>query len=126
MGELLPDLLLTGMVVGHCERHQLFQRHAVAGVDVEEFRGDRGKLQPLLDDRRAHEEAGRDVLFAQSLLAQGLETPQWAKGFKGFGRAVYEGEIPLPRPPVRPVERPGWGLLLRFLVARYLGRLSRP
>ncbi len=55
--ELLPDLLLPRMVVRHRERHQLLQRHAVLGVDLEE-------LEPLLDDRRAHEELGRYLLLA--------------------------------------------------------------
>jgi hypothetical protein len=71
--QLLPDLLLTSMVVGHCERHQLFQHHAVCGIDVEEFRGDCCELQPLFHNSCAYEESGGDILFAQALLAQGLE-----------------------------------------------------
>jgi hypothetical protein len=38
----VPDLLLTGMVIGDGERHQLLQRHAVLGIDVEELVGDGG------------------------------------------------------------------------------------
>ncbi len=33
----VPDLLLTSVVVGDGERHQLLQRHAVLGIDVEEL-----------------------------------------------------------------------------------------
>ena len=55
--ELLPDLFLPRMIVRHRERHQLLQRHAVLGVDLEE-------LEPLLDDSRAHEEPGRYLLLA--------------------------------------------------------------
>ena len=68
-----------GMVVGHRERHQLFQRHAVAGVDVEEFRRDCCELQPLLHNGRAHEEPGGDILFAQALCPQGLESTKLIK-----------------------------------------------
>src|SRR6266478_10155189 len=57
-GQLLPDLLLTAMVVRHRERHQLFQRHAVAGVDIEEFWGDCRELQPLFHNSRTYEEPG--------------------------------------------------------------------
>jgi len=67
--ELLPNLLLAHMIVRYRERHELFQRHAILGVDIEESFGNGGKLQPLLDDGRAHEEAGRDLLLAQPLLA---------------------------------------------------------
>ncbi len=84
MEQLLPDLLLTGMVVGHCERHQLFQRHAVAGVDVEEFGGDCCELQPLFHNSRAHKEPSGDVLFAQTLLPQGLESTKLIKRMQGL------------------------------------------
>jgi len=33
-----PDLLLTGMVRTDAEGHELFQRHAVLGIDVEQCR----------------------------------------------------------------------------------------
>jgi hypothetical protein len=73
-----------GMVVGHRERHQLFQRHAVAGVDVEEFRRDRGKLQPLFHNGRTHKEPGSDVLFAQALFPQGLESTKLVERMQGL------------------------------------------
>ena len=81
---MLPDLLLMGMVVGHRERHQLFQRHAVAGVDVEEFRGDCREFQPLLHNGRADEEPGSNILFAQALLPQGLESTKLVERMQGL------------------------------------------
>src|SRR6516225_9584526 len=80
--ERLPDLLLARVVVGHRERHQLLQRHAIFGVDVEQFLGDRSKLQPLLDDTRADEEPRGDVLLAQALLAQDLECAKLVERMK--------------------------------------------
>ena len=55
------------------ERHQLLQRHAVLGVDVEQGRRDRRQAQALLHDVHADEECRGDVLLGAPLLAQGLE-----------------------------------------------------
>jgi hypothetical protein len=60
-GDLLPDLLLALMIVRHRERHQLFKRHVVARVDVEQFLGDCRELQPLLNDGGAQEKSRGDV-----------------------------------------------------------------
>jgi hypothetical protein len=72
-GERLPDVLLARTVVRHRERHELLQCHPVVRVDVEELVGNGGQLQPLLDDGRADEEPGRDLLLAEALVAQGLK-----------------------------------------------------
>ena len=69
----VPDLLLTGMVGRDGERHQLLERHAILGIDVEQLRRHRGQAQPLLDDRRRHEEPGGDLLLAEAFVAQRLE-----------------------------------------------------
>ena len=95
--ELLPDLLLPRMVVCHRERHQLLQGHAVLGVDLEEFFGNRGELEPLLDDSRADEEPGSDLLFAQPLVAQGLESAKLVERVQGnaldiLGQRILLGE----------------------------------
>ena len=79
----LPDLLLARMVVGDRERHQLLQRHAVLGIDVEELRGDGGELQALLHDGRGDEEARGDLLLAQALVAQGLEGAELVERMQG-------------------------------------------
>jgi hypothetical protein len=95
--ELLPDLLLPRMVVCHRERHQLLQGHAVLGVDLEEFFGNRGELEPLFDHGRAHEEPGRDFLLGQCLLAQGLECAKLVERMQGdsldvLGERILLGE----------------------------------
>ena len=81
--ELHPNLLLAYGIVRYRERHELFQRHAILGVNVEECFGNRSKLQPLLDNGRAHEEPGSDLLFAESLLAQGLEDAKLVERVQG-------------------------------------------
>ena len=69
----VPDLFLASVVVGDGERHQLLQRHAVLGIDVEELVGDGGQAQALLHHGRGHEEPGGDLLVAKPLVAQRLE-----------------------------------------------------
>ena len=61
------------MVVGDGECHQLFERHFVVGIEIEQARRHRGKLEPLLDHIRADEEACRNLFLAKALIAQGLE-----------------------------------------------------
>ena len=36
LADVLPDLLLPGMIAGDGERHQLIERHAVVGIDIEQ------------------------------------------------------------------------------------------
>ena len=99
--ERFPNLLLARMVVGDRERHQLLQRHAVLGIDVEELVGHGRELQPLLDDGRVHEEPGGDLLFAQPLLAQGLEGAKLVERVQGdalhvLGQRILFAEAALP------------------------------
>ena len=59
--------------------------------------GDCGELEPLLDDGRMHEEAGRDVLLAQTLLAQRLEGAELIQRMQGstldvFGERILLGD----------------------------------
>ena len=69
----LEDLLLALMVARHGEGHELVERHAVFGIDVEQLRRDRCELQPLLDDVDRDEERGSDLLLGLALLAQRQE-----------------------------------------------------
>ena len=71
--ERIPDLLLARMVVGDRECHELFKRHLVLGIEIEQLRRDGGELEPLLDHVRADKEARRDLFLAKALIAQGLE-----------------------------------------------------
>jgi hypothetical protein len=66
----LPHLLLALVVRVDRERHELVERHAVFGIDVEQLRRDGGQLEPLLHHLNADEEGGSDLLLAPALLAQ--------------------------------------------------------
>ena len=61
------------MIGRHRERHELVERHAVFGIDVEQLLRHGGEAQPLLHDVHADEEGGGDLLLGLALLAQGLE-----------------------------------------------------
>ena len=50
--DVLPDLLLARVIGRDRERHELLERHAVLGIDVEQLRRHRRQAQALLDDRR--------------------------------------------------------------------------
>src|SRR3546814_10141509 len=58
------------------ERHELVERHAVVGIDVEELGRNRREAQALLDDRHGDEEPRGDLLFRLALLAQREERPE--------------------------------------------------
>jgi hypothetical protein len=68
-----PDLLLTGVIGRHRERHELVERNAVFGINVEQLLRHGRETQPLLHHAHADEEGCGDVLFGQALIAQGLE-----------------------------------------------------
>ena len=61
------------MVGVHGEGHELFQRHAILGIDVEEGRGHGGEFQALLHDLGRDEEGCSDRFLALTLLTQGLK-----------------------------------------------------
>ena len=72
-GDRLPDLLLARMVGRDGEGHELLERHAVLGIDVEQGRRDRRQAEALLHDVHADEERRGDVLLGAPLLAQSEE-----------------------------------------------------
>ena len=98
VADALPNLFLAGMVAGDRERHELLQRHAVLGIDVEERRRDGGEAQPLLHHGRRHEEAGGDLLLAEALVAQGLEGAELVEGMKGDALDILGQRILLSDP----------------------------
>ena len=65
-----PDLLLALVVRAHGEAHELVERHAVLGIDVEQLRRHGSETQALLDDGDADEEGGGDLLLALAFFAQ--------------------------------------------------------
>ena len=68
--DIVPDLLLTRLVGRDREGHQLFERHAVVGIDVVQLRRHRRQTQALLDDRRRHEVPRGDILFTHATVTQ--------------------------------------------------------
>jgi hypothetical protein len=81
------------MVIRDSEGHQLLQRHAILGIDVEELFGDRGNPQPLLHYGRWDEEAGSDLLVAGALVAQRLEGAELVEGMQGSALDVFGQRI---------------------------------
>ena len=82
IAEGLPDLLLTSMVMRHAEGHELFECHAVFGIDIEQSRRDRHEAQALLHDVDADEEGGGDGLLGHALVAHGLEGAELVERMK--------------------------------------------
>ena len=64
------------MIAVDGERHQLVERQAVLGVDVEQLGAYRRQSQPLPDHRHRHELAGGDLLLGLALLAERQEGPE--------------------------------------------------
>ncbi len=69
----IPDLFLPHLILGDSEGHQLFQRHAILGIDLQQCGRDRRQAQALLHHLGIDEEGGGDLLLAHALVAQGLE-----------------------------------------------------
>src|SRR5205823_2139376 len=87
------DLFLSGVIGGNGERHQLLERHAVIGIDVEQLWGYRRKPKTLLHDANGYEEDGCDVLLGFPLLAQGLERTKLVEGMKRDAMHVLSQRI---------------------------------
>ena len=69
----LPHLLLARVVGIDRERHQLVERHAVLGIDLQQLRRDRRQPQALAHDGDRDEERRGDLLLGLPLLAQRQE-----------------------------------------------------
>ena len=61
------------MVGADGEGHELFECHAILGVDLEQGRRDGSEAQALLHDIDADEEGGGDGFLGHALVAHGLE-----------------------------------------------------
>src|SRR5882762_1005926 len=71
--DIVPGLLLTRLVGRDREGHQLFERHAIVGIDVVQLRRHGRQTQALLDDRRRDEVPRGDILFTHATVTQQLE-----------------------------------------------------
>ena len=98
---IVPDLLLTRLVAGDGEGHELLQGHAIVGIDVVQLRRHRRQTQALLDDRRRHEMPRGDVLFAHAAIAQDLERAELIERMQADAFVVL-GERDRPRQCRRP------------------------
>src|SRR6267378_5382649 len=78
---------------GDGERHQLLERHAVVGVDVEQRWGDGREPEPLFHHVDGDEEDGRNILLGTTLLAQRLECPKLVEGMKSNAMHVFGKRI---------------------------------
>jgi hypothetical protein len=85
----LPDLLLPSLVCGDREGHELLQRHAVLGIDVEQLLGDGGQAQALLHHGWRHEEAGGDFLLPRTLLMQRFERAKLVKWMQSNPMGIF-------------------------------------
>ena len=73
MADRFPHLLLARVVFRDREGHELLERHAVFGVDVEKRRRDGNEPQPLLHHLDRNEEGRGDRLVGHALVAHSLE-----------------------------------------------------
>jgi hypothetical protein len=97
LAQPLEHLLLALMIAVNGERHQLVERHAVLGVDVEQLGADRGEPQALLDHRDRDELVRRNLLLGLPPPAQREESPELVERVKRgpldvLGEAVFLGE----------------------------------
>ena len=93
----LPHLLLARVVGIDRERHELVERHAVLGIDLQQLRRDRGQPQALAHDVDRDEERRGDLLLGLALLAQREEGAELVERMQRralhvLGEAVLLGE----------------------------------
>ena len=91
----VTDLHLTPVVGVHRERHQLLERHAILGIDIEQGRGHGRELQALLDDLQRDEEGSRNLFLALTLFTQGLESAELVERMQGGALHVLRQRVVL-------------------------------
>ena len=97
LAQPLEHLLLALMVAVDGERHQLVERHAVLGIDVEQLGADRRQPQPLFHHRDRDELVGGDLLLGLALGAEREEGTELVERVQRrtldvLGEAVFLGE----------------------------------
>ncbi len=70
------------MVVRNGEGHELFQRHAVLGIGLEQRRRDRNEAQTLLHHLGVDEKSRGDFLLAHALFTKDLEGAELVERMK--------------------------------------------
>ena len=97
MGQHLPHLLLAGMVVRHGERHQLFEGHAVIGIDFAQTRRDRCQFEALAHHGGRHAEVGGDVLDRAAFVDHGLHGAKLVEGMELLAHRIFRIAVLLGR-----------------------------
>lgn len=116
--DVLPDLLLPGVVGCNRESHELLECHAVFGIDVVELWRHRRQPEALLHDGRCHEMPGSDILVGQSGATQGLECPELIERMKPNSLAILRKRIVLSDAPSRTTQGTAWVFAMRFCLTR--------
>lgn len=93
--DILPDLLLAGVIGRDRERHELLEGHAVFGIDLMQLWRDRRQAQALLDDCRVHEMTRGNVFLAHAEIAECLEGPKLIKRMQADPLIVLRHRIVL-------------------------------
>ena len=91
--ELLPELLLAGVIVADREGHELVERHVARGIDLVQLGRDRGELQALAHHGRRHAEMRGDRLFALTLVSQELHAAELVERVKRLAMAVLRKRV---------------------------------
>ncbi len=92
-GEHIPDLFLPRVIARHRKGHELFERHAVIGVDVVELGRDLRELEALLHDRRRDHEGRRDRFDVGALFDELLHRPELVKRMQRFAMDILGERI---------------------------------
>ncbi|WP_456303812.1 hypothetical protein [Acetobacter aceti] len=97
LGDNLPDLFLTGVVIADREGHELFQLHAILLVDLEQLVRNGHQAQALLDHGGHDEERGSDFFLGHAFfqhVAKGAKLVQWMQRYAldVFGQGIILGE----------------------------------
>ena len=96
----VPDFLLPRVIVGHAKGHELVERQFLGDIEIEQFGARRGEFETLTHDLRADEKPRRDVVDAQTLLMQVLESPELIERMQRLAhRVLGEGVFLLERHP---------------------------
>ena len=95
LADILPDLLLTGVIARDGKGHELFERHAVLGIHPVKRRGHRRQAQALLHDCRGHEMPRGDVFLAHAEVAQGLERAKLVERMEADTFVVFRDRVVL-------------------------------
>lgn len=102
------------MVAGDGEGHQLFQGQFILGIKIEEPGRDGGQLEALFHHRWRDEETGGDLLLAETLVAQGPESPELIERMQGDALNVLGEKSSSALPSVRTTQGTAWVLAIRF------------